>query len=248
MPRIVIPSPEITAEKEIKITGQNAHYLINVMRLKEGDIFHILDGSGNIHRAEIISLKKKEIIAGIISRERINTESALGLVLVQALLKAEKMDHVVQKATELGVKEIYPVITSRTVVRSTERYRRWLRIAQESVKQCGRTEMPLIHEPIAFEEFFKKSGFMKDGIKGFIFYEGARKGLKELMAEADEKDKRPLMVYSITGPEGGFSQQEVELAASKGFIPAGLGPRILRAETAAVTALGLLQFLYGDLG
>ncbi|MCX7793070.1 MAG: 16S rRNA (uracil(1498)-N(3))-methyltransferase [Thermodesulfovibrionales bacterium] len=248
MARLIIPTNEISSGKEIRISGQDAHYLINVLRLNKGEGFQILDGRGKLHTAEIISTKKKEVVARIISTEKSSTESSLFLVLVQAILKSEKMDLVIQKATELGVKEIYPVITSRTIVRSTEKHKRWLRIAQESVRQCGRTEIPVVHEPVLFEEFFKQFD-RSERHRGFIFYEGAERGLKEFAVKTCyEGREQQFKLFCITGPEGGFSEKEVELAISYGFIPAGLGPRILRAETASIVALSLMQFVYGDLG
>lgn len=240
MPRIIIPSQTLSLQKELRISGQDAHYLINILRLKRADVFHILDDKGNLHTAEIISINKKEVIAKITQTEKVNTESSLELVLVQSILKGEKMDFLIQKATELGVKEIYPVITSRTIVRGTDRYKRWLRIVKESVRQCGRTGIPIIHEPILFEEFLKTQD---ERFKGFIFYEDSKKRLKEILP-----DEKVTPIYCIIGPEGGFSSDEINMAVSKGFIPAGLGPRILRAETATITALSLLQFIYGDLG
>lgn len=240
MPRIIIPTLILSEQKEFRISGKDAHYLIDVLRIKKGDELHILDGKGNLYIASIISINKKEVAIKINNSEKVNTESSLQLILVQSILKGEKTDFVIQKATELGVKEIYPVVTSRTIVRKTERHKRWLRIAEESVKQCGRTEIPVIHEPILFEEFFKKQD---ERFKGFIFYEDSKKGLKEILP-----DEKVTTIYCIMGPEGGFSEDEIRVAASKGFIPAGLGPRILRAETATITALSLLQFIYGDLG
>ncbi len=239
MPRIIIPSVTLSPQKEVRISDKDAHYLINVLRLKKADLLHILDDRGNVHSAEIISINKKEVIAKIKGTEKVNTESSLKLILVQSILKGEKMDLVIQKATELGVKEIYPVISSRTIARSTEKYERWHKIAKESVRQCGRTEIPAIHKPILFEDFLR---LMDERFKGFIFYEDSKKGLKEIIPA-----QRVSQIYCIMGPEGGFSPDEINMAASKGFIQAGLGPRILRAETATITALGLLQFIYGDL-
>ncbi|MFN3740803.1 MAG: 16S rRNA (uracil(1498)-N(3))-methyltransferase [Thermodesulfovibrionales bacterium] len=246
MPRIIIPSFSLSTQKEFRISGEDAHYLINVLRLKRADLFHILDDRGNLHTAEIISIDKKEVIAKIKGTEKVNTESSLKLILVQSILKGEKMELVIQKATELGVKEIYPVISSRTIVRNTEKYERWLRIAKESVRQCGRTKIPAIHEPMPFEEFLNLMGAgssQDERFKGFIFYEDSKRGLKEILPV-----EKTTQIYCIMGPEGGFSLDEINEAVSKGFIQAGLGPRILRAETATITALSLLQFLYGDLG
>lgn len=240
MPRIIIPSLTPSEQKKFTISGKDVHYLINVLRIRQSDELYILDGKGNLYRAEIISINKKKIAVKINNIEKVNTESPLQLILVQSILKGEKTDFVIQKATELGVKEIYPVISSRTIVRKTEKHKRWLRIAEEAVKQCGRTEIPVIHEPIPFEEFLKKQD---ERFKGFIFYEGSKKGLKEILP--DEKTSK---IYCIMGPEGGFSQDEINMAVSRGFIIAGLGPRILRAETATITALSLLQFIHGDLG
>lgn len=240
MPRIILPELAVQVEEEISITGQNAHYLVNVLRLKINDEFQILGKNGNLYRARIISTGKKIVKAKIVTSEYINTESSLHLVYVQAILRGEKMDFLIQKAIELGVKEIYPVVTTRTVVRQTEKYQRWLKIAQEAVRQCGRREIPLIHEPATFKSFL---GRLNEPVSGYIFYEGAETPVKK--AVLNIKHNKP--VYSVIGPEGGFTSTEIELAKSKGLLSVRLGPRILRAETAALIALGLIQFLYGDI-
>ncbi len=241
MPRLVLSS-SIIQEKEFRISGQDAHYLLNVLRLRPGDEVQILDEKGHIYRTEITSITKKEVSLRILSAEEIITESPLNLVLVQGILKGEKMDLVIQKATELGVKEIFPVITSRTIVRKTGKTGRWQKIILEAVRQSGRTAIPLLHEPLLFEEFLDSA---KNPLRGFIFYEGERVGLKAHPLISSE-GREPL--YCVIGPEGGFTFEEIRSAISKGLIPAGLGPRILRAETASLTALSILQFLAGDLG
>lgn len=247
MPQIILPELDIPSKEEIHIIGQNAHYLVNVLRLKIDDEFQILGKNGNLYRARIISTEKKIVKAKIVTSEYINTESSLHLVYVQAILKGEKMDFLIQKATELGVKEIYPVVTTRTIVRQTGKYQRWLRIAQESVRQCGRRGIPLIHEPTTFKSFLEKIidpviGGENHGC-GYIFYEDAQTPIKNTILNI--KHNKP--VYSVIGPEGGFTPNEIELAQSRGLLSVRLGPRILRAETAALIALGLIQFLYGDI-
>jgi 16S rRNA (uracil1498-N3)-methyltransferase len=248
MPRLILPSSIISTDKDLSIYGHEAHYLINVLRLREGDEIQIIDDTGRLHKGEVRLVKKKEVIVKLIETEDINTEPELHLILIQAILKGEKMDFIIQKSTELGVREIYPIITSRTIVRETAKEERWKRIAKEAVRQCGRTEVPLIHKPVLFEYLLESTNQQLLPLppisQGFIFYESAQKGLKEMASKIQSSKNISLIV----GPEGGFARDEVEKAISKGFIPVSLGPRILRAETATVVALSLLQFLYGDIG
>ena len=170
----------------------------------------------------------------------LNAESPLNLTLVQGILKGEKMDIVIQKATELGVKEIIPAITERSQIRQTRKVDRWRKIAEEASKQSGRTMIPVVHEPIEFNSLFTVHHSLP--IKGFIFWEEGGVPLREAIHQFTDSP-----IYLLVGPEGGFSKEEVSLAVSKGLITVSLGKRILRAETAAISAVALIQFLLGDI-
>ncbi len=298
MPRILLPSADLK-ERHIRIQKEQARYLTSVLRSKVGDTLVIFDGMGNCLKTTIIKTDKREVIAEVIETFPCNTESPLNITLVQGLMKGEKMDLVIQKATELGVKEIIPTITERSQIRETRKVERWRKIAEEASRQSGRTMIPVVHEPVNFCDIFSSNPpappFLKGGdgglhahdgtvpdlppslrgvesglsqpINGLIFWEEG--GIK--ISEAVEKLKKSIVVseqsaenkvdtihYSLftihcplfvaIGPEGGFTEEEVNLAKSKGLIVTSLGRRILRAETAAISAVTLVQFLLGDLG
>ena len=164
------------------------------------------------------------------------------------------MDMVVQKATELGVKEIIPAITERSQIRHTRKVDRWRKIAEEASKQSGRTIIPVVHEPIEFNLLFAVNDSRP--LNGFIFWEEGGLSLKEAIkqsavsiqhSENSQLSTLNSQLFVLVGPEGGFSKAEVNLAVSKGLITVSLGKRILRAETAAISAVALIQFLLGDI-
>ncbi|MCL5022848.1 MAG: 16S rRNA (uracil(1498)-N(3))-methyltransferase [Nitrospirae bacterium] len=230
----------------IRITGEKARYLATVLRTRPGDDLEILDGKGHAYAAKVASLSKKEIVAEVKGMAAHDTESPLSLALLQGLLKGEKMEIVIQKATELGVGEIVPAITERSQVRETRKTSRWEKVAEDAARQCGRTTIPRIHKPLPFPDIFFGPAlpFFHES-KGLLFWEEGGLPLKAVRKRLGE-DCRNLVL--AVGPEGGFTREEVALAESRGFLTASLGSRILRAETAAITAIALMQFLLGDIG
>jgi 16S rRNA (uracil1498-N3)-methyltransferase len=162
------------------------------------------------------------------------------------------MDMVVQKAVELGVSTIVPLITERCQVRESARVERWNRLALEAVRQCGRARVPQVLEPVEFKGFLGGIGqgnidLRKDKI--LMFYEGGGAGLKGMEMNAGGCDPGVRgTVYVLVGPEGGFTPDEAEFARQAGAELITLGGRVLRAETAAITAAALVQFAFGDLG
>jgi len=266
MPRIYLPITHILNNR-ILITDEKARYLTSVLRCRKGDGLIIFAGEGNCLRTEILKADRREVIAEVIERFPCDTESPLSITLVQGLLKGKKMDIVVQKTIELGVKEIIPLITERSQLRETRKIARWRKIAEEASRQSGRSVIPVVHEPTEFKEFFSKqtsinylpqspltmggikeeSPLSKGGIKGvgFIFYEEGSMKISDAVLKIRIHD---LPFFIFIGPEGGFTKGEIALAEKKGLIVISLGKRILRAETAAISAVTLLQFLLGDMG
>lgn len=245
MPRIFLPMEG--APDNISITGEKARYLASVLRCHEGDELEILDGKGRSYLSKITSVSRKEVLARIAGSFRRETESPLDLILVQGLLKGEKMDLVVQKVTELGVREVIPVASERSQMRFTEKAGRWHKIAEEASRQSGRVTVPLIHGVIPFDVLFSGASqytpYFKRS-KGIFFWEKEGIPLKEI---GDSVKECTSLVIAV-GPEGGFTEKEARLAESVGFLTVSLGNRILRAETAAIAAVSLAQFLFGDLG
>lgn len=245
MPRLYLPLTKPSGT--IHIAGENAKYLIRVLRSKIGDDIIIFDGKGSSYRAVIKSITMKDVLAEVIEFMQSDTESTFNIILIQGLLKGEKMELVIQKTTELGVKEIIPAITTRSQVRDTNKISRWKKVAEDASRQSGRTEVPDIHQLIPFRDIFSDTSLYKPYFrrcKGLLFWE---EGGKELSRVKENLEECPSLMIAI-GPEGGFTREEVKIAESNGFIIASLGNRILRAETAAISSTAIVQFLMGDLG
>ncbi len=238
MPRIFLPAAEVH-DGRLSIKGEKARYLSAVLRCRPGDDLTIYDDDGNAYSSKISAVGSREVKVELIERIDRNTDSPLHITLLQGLLKGEKMDFVVQKATELGVQEIVPVVTERSQLRETRKVPRWARIAEEASRQSGRNSVPLIHQTTDF-------GALLPALpaSGIIFWEQGGHNL----AAALKQCKAGGGISLFTGPEGGFSEKEIASASEKGFLVATLGRRILRAETAAITAVAITQFFLGDLG
>ena len=240
MPRIYLPIVD-PKENRISLKGENAHYLTSVLRCREGDDLVVFDGAGNCFMTSLITCDRKEVIAEVMERFSCNIESPLNITLVQGILKGEKMDMIIQKTTELGVREIVPAITGRSQIKETRKIDRWRKIAEEASRQSGRSVVPLLYEPVEFKDVFS----IHSSPRGFIFYEEGGMSLSDVFPSLTP---RPVSLLTVIGPEGGFTKEEVNLAKEKGLEVASLGRRILRAETAAISAVTLVQFLFGDMG
>jgi len=269
MPRVFLPAINFK-DNRISITDEKARYLISVLRCRKGDDLVIFDGKGNCYRTTILKADRREVITEVIEKIPFNTESRLNITLVQGLLKGEKMDMVIQKTTELGVKKIIPVITERSQVRDTRKVTRWRKIAEEASRQSGRSVIPIIREPVEFKKFYANHD-PQYKFQGFIFYEEDGMKLSEAveilkqrfhytlpspLPSREGKLPSPLVgegkgegeLFVVIGPEGGFTKEEVTVAKERGLLVTSLGKRILRAETAAISAMTLVQYLLGDIG
>ncbi|KAF0144157.1 MAG: hypothetical protein FD156_2096 [Nitrospirae bacterium] len=251
--RIILPKEQIKGQR-ITISGEKARYLISVLRCNAGDELQVFDGEGSFYKSRISGVDNKEVKIDLLEKIPFDTESPLNLILMQGILKGEKMDLVIQKATELGVKEIIPAITGRSQVRETRKSARWRKIAEEASRQSGRTGIPKVHEPVDFSSWLIANSSLK--LKGFIFWEEGGVTIQDARCRIQDKNLHPESCivnhaspfFIAIGPEGGFTKEEVKLAESMGLIATSLGKRILRAETAAISAAALVQFLMGDMG
>ncbi|MFA5353873.1 MAG: 16S rRNA (uracil(1498)-N(3))-methyltransferase [Thermodesulfovibrionales bacterium] len=251
--RIYLPPGEIGKKTGIGLPEEKARYLLTVLRCERGGRLEVIDGQGRAYEAEISAASKRGVAVDIIGELSVETESPFRLVLCQGILKGERMDLVIQKSTELGVREIIPMVTERSVVRETRKTGRWQRIAEEAAEQCGRAVIPRIHEPVEFLRFMAGSGSGVQGpgdiaapltphpLQGLVFWEGGGAGLNEALAAALHDSALPF--HLIVGPEGGLTEEEVKAAEGHGLVRASLGKRILRAETAAIVSVSLAQFL-----
>lgn len=237
-------SPENITPSQITLDAEESHHLARVLRLTEGQRVFVFDGAGAEFECEIIRAHKNEAQLQIISPLQNKVESSLQLTLAQSLIKGDKFDLVIQKATELGVTRIVPLITAHSDIKRIEeradhRLLRWRRIALEAVKQCGRRTLVDIAEPVHFDHFCANQ---QRALKLILAERGGQKP-GEIAAAVPTPDS----VVIAIGPEGGWHERETEAASAHRFIPVHLGARILRTETAAITAVALMQFLFGDL-
>jgi 16S rRNA (uracil1498-N3)-methyltransferase len=231
-------------ESIVTLAADEARHLRDVLRLKPRDAVYVFDGTGREYRCIVKSARRDAAELWIDTQHPARPESQLQLKLGVALLKGEKFDLVVQKATELGVQQIAPVITRYADIHlrdesdASKRVTRWQRIALEAAKQSGRAVLPEVSAPESFESFLAGT---KDAELCLMFAERGGGGLWLIAGRA------PRSVVALVGSEGGWSDEEIELARANEFHVITLGGRILRAETAAITATALLQHLFGDL-
>ncbi len=240
--RIYVPAIDLAQRIGVRLSEHKAHHLSSVLRARKGDALTVFDGRGKAYTAIVAESAKKRVLLDICEEVPADNELRNHIILCAAILKGEKMDFVVQKATELGVMEIQPLVSDRTIVKETRRLGRWRAIAEESCEQCGRTILPIIHEPWTFRDFFTS----RHDLSGFVFWEAG--GLPLAEAHRTAVDKRAALPpgypwHVVIGPEGGMTVAEIELAAGKGLVLSMLGRRVLRAETAAIVAIGIVQFL-----
>lgn len=233
-------SPDQLNDKTAILDSEEAHHLTRVLRLGVNDLVFVFDGEGNEWQAEVSSAGKHEVELRFIEKLSDPVDSPLRLTLGQALIKGDKFDWVIQKATELGASRVVPLITGHGNVRRVDeriehKLQRWRRIALEAVKQCGRRRIIEIAEPVNFADFCRRD----DSTVRLLFSERGGRSMHEVPGGPS--------VSLAVGPEGGWSDSELELAEGSGFIPIHLGGRILRTETAAVVAVALAQHLFGDL-
>jgi 16S rRNA (uracil1498-N3)-methyltransferase len=246
MPRFFVNSEAIENEN-IMISGEDFNHIKNVLRLRQGDSLVISDGNCTDYDVVIDRYASSYVVARIIGKNKNNNESEIDITLFQGVPKSDKMDMIIQKSVEMGVKRIIPVLTERTVVKinnekdSRNKVTRWQRIAQEASKQCNRGILPTVENPIAFYEAVTK--FKRADMSLIPYEKECGNKLKPILKSNNAKT-----ISIMIGPEGGFSAGEVGLAAENGFLPVTLGPRILRTETAGLLALSIIMYELGDIG
>ena len=244
MPRFPIRKNLFSEEDRIlrgTISESDYTHITKVLRLTAGDRITVFDTESIEYEGVIMDISSGTIAVQVGNTLRLQTESKLELNLFQAILKGNRMDTVISQATQLGVSGIFPLISERTQVRSTAKVDRWNKIARESTKQCGRTVPPAVSEPVDLQRSLE---IRNESEMKIILYENQSELLRDYMSSHGNSVKT---INIFIGPEGGFSEQEISLAKEKGYTVLGLGERILRAETASVVSLALLQSRYGDI-
>jgi 16S rRNA (uracil1498-N3)-methyltransferase len=238
--RVYIDEP-LSVGKGTVISGSAANHIARVLRLRDGDALTLFDGRGGEYGARITGVRKDTVQVDLHEHRDVERESALDLTLAQGISRGERMDWVMQKATELGVRRIVPVLTERSVVRLDDRrgerkLQHWRAITVAACEQCGRNRVPEVLPP---SSFFEAIGASDPKMTRLLLSPAASLRLRDL--------PRPAAVTLLIGPEGGLADHEEDAAIRAGFEPVQLGPRILRTETAAIAALAALQHDFGDL-
>ncbi|MEN8259916.1 MAG: 16S rRNA (uracil(1498)-N(3))-methyltransferase [Pseudomonadota bacterium] len=239
MTRLFIPQPFASGSR-IELDHDSAHYVRTVLRLKAGASVVLFNGEGGEYSAILLEVSRKTVSAEIGPWNGREAESPLRVEVGLAISRGERMDFAVQKAVELGVCAITPLMTERVVVqlkgdRRGQKRAHWQRVAQSAAEQCGRNVVPPVGEPAELADWLSLG-----------------KGLRLFLDPHSENNLRQLIpgdeghITLLAGPEGGFSGHERAMAVSAGFTSVRLGPRILRAETAALAALAAVQSLWGD--
>jgi 16S rRNA (uracil1498-N3)-methyltransferase len=227
---------------ELRLPPAGAYHVARVLRMREGAPLAVFDGSGQDFRAEIVRVTGDEVTVRLGEPTAGAAESPLRIMLLQGVSRSERMDWTLQKATELGVAAIVPVLTARSVVRLDEKQAQkkqghWRGIVIAACEQCGRSKIPHVAAPLALRDHLATA--RREGLRLVLSPSapGSLAGLASLSSK----------VELLIGPEGGLDDDELAAAQKAGFMPVRLGPRVLRTETAAVVALTVLQALWGDL-
>ena len=249
VPRIYHPE-NLASNTTVSLTSQASKHLTSVLRLKIGDTVILFNGQGGQYTGRLSAINKGrgvlQALVEIQDYENVEFESPLNIHLGQAILRADKMDYVIQKAVELGVSQITLLMTERTEVKlSAERLQskilHWQQIIISACEQCGRNHIPKLHTAMNFNEWIKES-------KNQLVPEPELKLLLTPQAENKLSDlqKSCKNILILVGAEGGFSDQEIRMVRQADFLDLRLGPRILRTETAALAMIAAIQALWGD--
>ncbi len=237
-PRFFI-SPEQVIDQHITITGEDVRHIVTVLRMKTGEELMLCDGKGNEYLVRIARVNKSEVTADLMSLSKREIRHPF-ITLGQGLPKSDKMDWIVQKATELGVAEIVPIVTGRTIMKirdEEKRVSRWQKICREAAMQSNRPNIPQVGHIVPFSGYLltlspePRTLLLLPWEEGTVPIKGilrANPGITNIIV--------------LIGPEGGFSAQEAEKAKEKGFHPVSLGQNILRTETAAIAALSMILY------
>ncbi|MGH8042690.1 MAG: 16S rRNA (uracil(1498)-N(3))-methyltransferase [Rudaea sp.] len=227
---------------EVLLPEQAGEHIARVLRLERGHALILFNGDGREYAANLASLAKRAVTAEVGATREVDREAPLQLTLAQGIARGEKMDWILQKATELGVARIVPIVTERTEVKLDEeragrRFAHWNAVIAGACEQCGRNRLPVLEPPQRLDRWLGALA-------------GATQARLALLPEGDIGLRQiPLMdngAILAVGPEGGFSEHDVTLLRQTGFHGLRLGPRVLRTETAAIAALAALQAMAGD--
>ena len=243
MPRFFI-DPSAVLDGKILITGEDAHHICRVLRMKPGDALTVCDFFNTEYRCTVEETRGDGVLLSVSSSSPSKSEPPFPIALYMALPKGDKMELIIQKATELGVTDIIPFSSAFTVVRldsqnAEKKRERWQKIARSASEQCGRGRIPTVHLPMTFKNAIA-DGNTRTGMHLFCYECEEEQTLKSLF----ENCPVPEGISFFVGAEGGFSKEEAALAKASGYRSVSLGKRILRCETAPLYLLSALSFFY----
>lgn len=239
--RFFSPVP-LQVGQSVNLSENAATHATKVMRLNTGDSLTLFCGDGFDYSATLLSLEKKSVTARVDARTKIDNESPLNIQLLQGISSGDRMDYTIQKAVELGVRDIFPINAERSVIklnaeRAEKRLDHWQGVAIAACEQSGRAFVPKIHGPQTLAQWLSQHDIQQD-LNILLNPIGAKK-----LAQLSKTNGK---IHLLIGPEGGLSASEITLASSQHFQSIVLGPRILRTETAALTAIASMQVVWGD--
>ncbi|GGJ63094.1 16S rRNA (uracil1498-N3)-methyltransferase [Anoxybacillus voinovskiensis] len=245
MQRYFVSSDQINNHEQIVITGDDYHHIVRVMRMSEGDEVICSNGNGLSALCEIEQITNESVIARVIEWKEERTELPAQIYIAHGLPKADKLELVIQKGTELGAFAFIPFLAARSVVKWEEKkaekkLERWQKIAKEAAEQAHRANVPHVYAPMTIRELVE---FAKTCDYRLVAYEEeAKNGEAAALKTVLQQMKQGQSLIVVFGPEGGFAGQEMELFRSHGFLACGLGPRILRTETAPLYVLAAASY------
>jgi 16S rRNA (uracil1498-N3)-methyltransferase len=249
--RCFVPRP-LAAESSMLLPAGPSMHIARVLRLRVGALLTLFDGRGGEFEASILALERGGVRVQLGAHRAVEREAPVSITLLQCLVRAERMDFIVQKATELGVAAIVPLASRHSVVRlddpgAQRRQRHWQAVAVSACEQCGRNRIPELQSPRALDRGCAESDSpAAPGARLLLLPEGPHTLAGAVVGLSGPATGLHLSLLS--GPEGGFSADEIALAQQHGFVACRLGPRVLRAETAPLAALATIQALIGDFG
>ncbi len=240
VPRIFHPDT-LWVDQEVELHNDASNHLANVLRLKPGHPVVLFNGDNNEYSAQLIDVSKRHVNALVEAKLAISSESPLSIHLGQGVSRGDKMEFVIQKAVELGVTEITPILSERCGVKLNQqrwqkKHQQWLKIASGACEQCGRNALPVINQPTPLTDWISQSTQQLR----ITLHPKAESSFKHIKVPAHG-------VKLLIGPEGGLTESEVYATEQSGFQPVKLGPRVLRTETAALASITALQAIFGDL-
>lgn len=240
IPRIYHPDL-LVVDQIIKLSADASNHLANVLRLSAGHPVVLFNGDGNEYSAELTEVKKRQVWASVDAKLSISVESPLKVHLGQGISRGDRMDMAIQKAVELGVSELTPILTERCGVKLSadrwqKKHQQWLKLIHSACEQCGRNVVPTLHPPVSLNEWLSQS---TNQVR-ITLHPRATKSIKHLTISSGG-------VRLLIGPEGGLTDNEIYNTEQAGFDTVQMGPRVLRTETAAISAISAIQAIHGDL-